>query len=292
MIENSLVSVIIPAFNRAKTIGRAIKSCLSQDYHEIEILVVDDHSSDNTQEIVRSFDDRRLKYFFHSKNCGPAAARNTGIRNAKGEFIAFLDSDDEWLPDKISRQLEIFAEFYSRQEKIGLVFVNGYNEAERHDFIRDTSSKVVYNPARDTFYPLSVLICPPSAWMLPKEVIRDVGFFDERMYNWDDGDYLARVAYKYCIYFLNENLVIWHANEEHVNKMSVNLIRGKELFLENNYNFMKKDKGYLFRFYRALGKDAAAFDKLKARHYLLKAFLMRPYDGSTLSKLVRTLGGR
>lgn len=284
MKKNPLISVIIPVFNRAKTIGRAIESCFSQGYHDIEVLVINDHSSDNTDETTKSFDDKRIRYFSHAENRGPAAARNTGIRNAKGRFIAFLDSDDEWLPCKISRQLEVFV----AEPKIGLVFVNGYNEAEKRDFIQDKASGIVYNPERDAFFPLSVLICPPSAWMIPKEIIFNVGYFDERMYNWDDGDYLARVAYKYSIYFLNQNLVIWHKSFEHVNKMSVNLIKGKELFLENNFNFMKTDKEYLFKFYRSLGKDLLLFNKKKARAYLFEAFKLNPIDSSTISKIIKS----
>lgn len=288
---NPLISAIIPTFNRAKAVRRAIESCLNQTYQDLEVLVVDDHSSDDTARVVNDFSDKRLKYFFHEKNSGPASSRNTGIRNSQGEFIAFLDSDDEWVKDKIRRQVATFEKFRTDEKNIGLVFVNGYDETQKRRFISNAMSGIVYSPQEDAFYPLRVLICPPSSWMLSRRVIIDVGFFDERMYNWDDGDYLARVAYKYDIYFLNEDLVIWHESKEHVNKMSLNLIKGKELFLENNYEFMRKDKEYLFKFYRALGKDAIALDKAKARSYLKKAFLMRPYDCSVLSKLIRTLGG-
>lgn len=285
---NKLVSIIIPTFNRAKTLTRAIKSCLDQTYKELEILVIDDCSTDNTRQAVEEFADKRVRYISHSKNSGPAASRNTGIRNASGEFLAFLDSDDEWAKNKIERQLTVFGNLSTNEENVGLIFVNGYNEAEGHVFIKGTESGIVYSPRRDAFYPLRVLICPPSAWLLPRKVISNIGFFDERMYNWDDGDYLARVAYRYDIYFLNELLVTWHGSAVHVNKMSENLIKGKEIFLENNYQFIKKDRKYLFKFYRALGKDSIAINKLKARHYLKRAFLMRPYDFSVLSKLAKT----
>ncbi len=284
----TLVSIIIPTFNRAKTIARAIKSCLLQSYQEIEVIVVDDYSSDDTAGIVKSFNDSRIKYLVHNKNLGPAAARNTGLRNANGEFITFLDSDDEWMKDKIARQLKAYIDLGDYGEKVGLVFVNGYNEAEDHDFIQKKQSGFIYNPVKDKFYPLRELIAPPSSWMLRKDVISNVGYFDERMYNWDDGDYLARVAYRYAIYYFNEVLVIWHDSKEHVNKMSLNLIKGKELFLENNFEFMAKDKDYLFKFYRTLGKDLIALDRIKARRYLLRALRMKPYDLSILSKLSRT----
>ncbi|MGA2775484.1 MAG: glycosyltransferase family 2 protein [Candidatus Omnitrophota bacterium] len=288
MSEKPLVSVIIPTYNRAKTIYRAIESCLCQTYSEIEILIIDDNSSDETVHIVKNFKDSRVKYLLHSNNMGPGAARNTGLRNATGEFISFLDSDDEWLKDKVSKQVEIFEALSNQSLNIGLVFVNGYNEAEKCIFIRDISSGIVYSPRRDNFYPLNVLVPPPTAWMITRKIADDIGLFDERMYNWDDGDYWARIAYQYDIYFLNENLVIWHASREHVNRMSSNLIAGKELFLKKNYDFMKKDKEYLFRFYKALGKDALSINKAKSRKYLLKALSMKPYDLSILSKLFRS----
>jgi hypothetical protein len=126
--------------------------------------------------------------------------------------------------------------------------------------------------------------------MLPRVVVDKIGDFDNSMRSWEDGDYFVRVASKYPIYFLNENLVTWHALPVHLNKISYNLIQGKETFLKNNYELMKKDRKYLFRFYRALGKDTISIDKHIARKYLFKALLMKPFDFSIMSKLIRCLG--
>ena len=100
-----LVSVIIPAYNREKTIRRAVDSALAQTYPSIEIIVVDDGSRDHTAEILLEYGEKlRL---IRQKNGGASSARNTGIRAAQGEIIAFLDSDDAWLPHKISRQVAL-----------------------------------------------------------------------------------------------------------------------------------------------------------------------------------------
>jgi len=289
MLKNPLVSVIIPTFNRQETISRAIRSCLSQSYQETELIIIDDCSSDNTTEIVKGFKESRIRYFLHANNSGPAAARNTGLRNVKGEFVAFLDSDDEWLPDKVLQQLNVFTDLHNRGETPGLVFVNGYTNYKKElAYPKDKPSGYVYNPKDDDFYPLKIFIAAPSSWMLSKDVITQTGYFDERMYCWDDGDYLARVAYKYPIYFLNKDLVIWHVGTEHINRATENYINGKELFLENNFRYMLEDKDYLFRFYRALGKDAFRLDKIKSRHYFMKAFSMKPYDLSLLGRILRT----
>lgn len=102
------VSVIIPTYNRSSTILRAINSVINQTYKDFEIIVVDDASQDNTEEIVHNITDERVHYIKHAFNKGANAARNTGIRQASGKYIAFQDSDDEWLNDKLQQQLSIF----------------------------------------------------------------------------------------------------------------------------------------------------------------------------------------
>lgn len=105
--DNSLVSVIIPTYNSAKYLEKTVQSVLKQTYKNIEIIIVDDCSKDNTEEIVRALSDRdcRIRYVLQSQNGGAAVARNTGIALAKGRYIAFLDSDDYWEDNKIIIQL-------------------------------------------------------------------------------------------------------------------------------------------------------------------------------------------
>lgn len=100
-----LVSIVIPTFNRANLIARTITSALNQSYQNIEIIVVDDASTDSTPTVVQNIDDLRLRYHRLKKNGGPSIARNTGINLAQGQFVAFLDSDDEWDRQKIDLQL-------------------------------------------------------------------------------------------------------------------------------------------------------------------------------------------
>lgn len=106
--NNPKVSVIIPTYNRAHLIGRAIKSVLNQTYKDFEIIIVDDGSTDKTEEVVKDFKDERVRYIRREKNKGGSAARNTGIKAARGEYIAFQDSDDEWLPEKLEKQMKAF----------------------------------------------------------------------------------------------------------------------------------------------------------------------------------------
>ena len=117
--QNTTVSVIIPTCNRAHLIGRAVKSVLAQTYRDIEVIIVDDGSTDNTEEVVKSFDDPRIRYVKLDVNKGAAAARNAGIRLARGGFVAFQDSDDEWCREKLADQMDSFRDL---SMKTGVVF--------------------------------------------------------------------------------------------------------------------------------------------------------------------------
>lgn len=103
--QKGLVSVIIPTYNRAYVLGEAVKSVFEQSYKKIEIIVVDDGSTDNTQSIAASDLGAEVVYIRHNDNRGEAAATNTGVLNSRGEFIVFLDSDDKMRPEKINRQV-------------------------------------------------------------------------------------------------------------------------------------------------------------------------------------------
>lgn len=101
------VSVIIPTYNRARYLHRAIQSVLDQRFPDLEIIVVDDASTDDTAQVIEGFRDPRIRYFRHNTNRREAASRNTGVQNAVGDYIAFLDDDDVWLPDKLAIQVNL-----------------------------------------------------------------------------------------------------------------------------------------------------------------------------------------
>ena len=105
---NPVVSIVLPTYNRAALLGRAIRSVLKQSYTDFELLVIDDGSTDQSSNVVAGFRDRRIKYISLEHNTGAGAARNVGIRIAKGKFLAFQDSDDEWMPSKLVKQMSAF----------------------------------------------------------------------------------------------------------------------------------------------------------------------------------------
>lgn len=105
-MDNELVSIIMPTYNCAKFIGETIKSVIAQTYSNFELIIVDDCSKDNTKDVVNSFDDERIKYYQLEKNSGAAVARTTAMNMAKGKYMAFLDSDDLWMENKLEHQLK------------------------------------------------------------------------------------------------------------------------------------------------------------------------------------------
>lgn len=142
MNKNPTVSVIIPTYNRAHLVGRAIQSVLNQTYKDFELIIVDDGSTDNTEDIIKKYQkkDERIKYIRRKKNKGGSVARNTGINAAIGEYIAFLDSDDEWLTEKLERQMKVFK---STSSEVGVVYSGFFRINDRRNEIES-----IFNPKK------------------------------------------------------------------------------------------------------------------------------------------------
>ena len=284
-MEN-LVSVIIPTYNRASMIGQAVSSVLEQDYKEFEVLVVDDLSQDNTEEVVKSIKDSRVRYIRRDQNSGAGAARNTGIRQAKGEYIAFLDSDDEFLPGKLSQQVKLFKELSPTP---GLIFNNMWeeNSSRKINIPQNTPSGYVES---GKIFPASVY-CGPPTWMLSRECTRKTGFFDEVLWTLEDLGYFARVVRSFPVYFENKPLVLKHTHN--CKKGSVPdkyAERTGERILEKWFSEMKNDKRFLVSFYCMMGKDMMrSRKKEKAINYLKKALAADPFNLRVLWKYGRAV---
>ncbi len=167
-----LVSIIIPVYNVENYIEETIKSVLAQTYQNFEVLIIDDESPDRSIEICQQFEDSRLK-IIRQKNRGLAGARNTGIRNAQGEYLAFLDSDDLWLPEKLARHLQ----HLESNPQLGVSFC-------RSEFINDQGESLgIFQMPKLTDITPSHLLCRNpvgngSAPVIRKEVFADICFQD------------------------------------------------------------------------------------------------------------------
>lgn len=181
-------SAIIPAYNRRGTLGRALASVLAQTDPPDEVIVVDDASSDDTATVAATFGDRRIRVIRHGRRLGAAAARNTGARAARGRWLAFLDSDDEWLPQKLARQLAVIGS-PSRGARAS---VTGYIIVDN----RDGRETVFLPPQTITIDDLTFgcSYSPGSTLIVAADTFKAVGEFDVMLARLEDWDWLIRLA--------------------------------------------------------------------------------------------------
>lgn len=195
------VSVIITTYNRAHLLGRAVESVLKQTYHDFEIIIVDDCSSDDTKEIVRGFKDHRLRYIRHEQNRGNAISRNSGIYSARGKYIAFIDDDDEWLPNKLKLQVNRMEE---SPEDVALIYTGSRRIADN----REIGTRL---PEMRGYVLEGMLtgncLDNASTLLVRNSVFRIVGFFDENRLRGVDSDLIRRISREYKVDFVDEILV-------------------------------------------------------------------------------------
>jgi glycosyltransferase involved in cell wall biosynthesis len=195
-----VVSVIIPTFNRAWCLAEAVDSVLAQDFRDFELIVVDDGSTDGTEGLLAGYGSALT--VLRRENSGVSAARNRGIAAARGELIAFLDSDDLWLPQKLSTQVEFFRSrpqaLICQTEEVWVRNGRRVNPRRRHR-----------KPAGMIFEPsLELCLVSPSAVMLRRELIERVGFFDETLSACEDYDLWLRVSCRYPVDLIDTALIV------------------------------------------------------------------------------------
>ena len=195
-----IVSVIIPAYNRGWMLKEAVDSVLSQEFYDFELIVTDDGSEDNTPDILASYGNR-IKVI-RQENKGVSSARNKGIASSSGSYIAFLDSDDLWLPGKLSTQLAFFesnpSAFICQTEEIWLKNGKRVNPGKRHKKVSGF------------FFEKSLELCmvSPSAVMVKRSLLDIVGLFDETLPACEDYDLWLRINCRHPIYLIDTPLIV------------------------------------------------------------------------------------
>lgn len=240
-----LVSVIIPTYNRAITIKRAIDSVLRQSYKNIELIIVDDCSTDNTVNIVNSYEDERIRMICLSHNSGANIARNKGICVANGEYIAFQDSDDEWLRDKLETQLKYMIDTgkkvcycpYTLYENNAKRIIPTY--AERTDIYE---SKV-----EDILRKKNVI--STQTLIIHKEVIETVGMFESTLRRLQDYEFVIRICQKFEVAYVNRPLVNVFRVRDCISNSRVFLADAYKKIIYKHINFIDFNclvRSYLF----------------------------------------------
>ena len=209
-VQKNRVSVIMASFNREHCIGRAIESIINQTFENWELIVVDDCSSDNTEEVVEAYtaSDERIIYLKLEKNLGCSGARNEGMKICTGEYITFLDSDDEYDPTKIEKQIKVFQE--STDPKLGIVSCGAIDHRDGIEYNRRM-------PIRRNDYYRSLLAkrkrigVGSPFMMIPSSIIKGENkYFDPEMPAAIDWDIAVRICRDYTLDFVPEHLVLYH----------------------------------------------------------------------------------
>jgi len=210
------VSIIIPTYNRADSVTQSIDSVLEQTYDNLELIIVDDCSTDNTEAVVRSYDDSRIRYIRHEENRGGSAARNTGIQAAKGNYFAFLDSDDEWLPEKLEAQIAclksrsedwvaVYCDLVKQRSGLGGKMRGILNRAFT-DYQGAEGGEELIEYILTMRFPIGA----GSTLLVRGDVVQEMGGFDESFQRHQDWEFLIRLLQLGKLAYLDEKLVRLH----------------------------------------------------------------------------------
>ncbi|MFC1848268.1 glycosyltransferase family 2 protein [Chloroflexota bacterium] len=279
------VSVIIPSYNRASLVTRAIDSVLVQTYPYLEVVVVDDGSTDNTTDVVGSYADERVKCVKHRKNRGVSAARNAGINVSRGEFIGFLDSDDEWLPEKLERQVE---KFKSASVNTGLVY-GGY------EVIDSGSNKTISweNPKKrgPVFrYLLKEDFIGSPTPLVKRECFEKAGCFDEELQFCEDWDMWLRIAQYYEFDYVGETVAKFYVSQFQTTSDSYRALQNLSKFWAKHHTYLSEEPAILAHHFKwAAQRYLIEREYGTARTYFANAVRARPLDVRLYSHLIAAL---
>jgi glycosyltransferase involved in cell wall biosynthesis len=289
---NKLVSVVIPTYNRRHYIVEAVESVLAQTYRPLEIIVVDDGSTDGTEGELQRFK-KEVKYF-RQENAGPSAARNRGIRAATGEYVALLDSDDLWAPTKLEKQVSLM----ERSPQVGVVFCEiARLEVDTGETQVRRCPPDLRGDIRRRLLRRNCVIGSDSAVLVRRACFDQMGVFDESLQQAEDWDLWIRISRHFRFDFVPEPLVTIRVHGSNLHKQvrvmhehQIEVVRrafeqdpidgGNYLLKRRSFAYIHSDAGdeYL----------AAGHYGLALRH-LLRTVLLWPFDSRYHARLARAL---
>lgn len=267
------VSIVLPTYNRSKVLGRAIRSVLAQTFRDFELLVVDDGSTDDTRAVVESFSDPRITYIYQ-RNAGAACARNAAIRESQAPLIAFQDSDDEWLIDKLKIQLDALK---SATIDTGLI-CGGYIALMRDGSVqyRGADGRMQAGDwGPDNIYDFRFIT---PTWLARREAIEAVGFFDEDMPNLEDWEFAMRFSQYYRIVALDTPILVKHGSADGLNSVRESRIESLELIAERHSHIWQDHPEVLARLYGELGRCFSVAGKMsQSRESVSRSIRLDPF---------------
>lgn len=215
-----LVSVVIPNYNRQQLIQRAIDSVLNQTYPNLEIIIVDDNSTDESKEVINQYlkKHKNIQAIFSPINKGANYCRNIGIQNTKGSYVAFLDSDDSFVDSKIEKQMN-----FLKTENADIVFCDFVN----HGNINKLKNKSGIITLKDVIFDNQ--LGGFSTFLIKKDVLTEVNCLDESLPSCQDWDLIIKVLKEHKGFFVGEKLVDYYVQEDSITKKPDKVIEGHEI---------------------------------------------------------------
>lgn len=282
------MSVVIPTHNRAETIERAIRSVLAQDVESLEVIVVDDASTDDTEQVIKALDDQRIRYIRHATNRGAPAARNTGIAAASGDLIAFQDSDDEWMPDKLAKQMQLFE---ADGSNVDIVYTGFWRQSlQARTYIPE--HWVARREGNILQQLLSGNFVSTQTMMLRRECFEKSRLFDERMPRFQDWELAIRLAKHYAFHLVDEPLVIVHETAGNISSDDAAGWRALEMILEKHHDVFQENPKILCNHLCSLGHAKCLQGNMAAgRDDILTALKIWPWRVKAWMALFASLFG-
>lgn len=215
-LEKPEVSIILPTFNRAHCIERSIISLFKQVYQDFEIIIVDDGSTDQTAQFVSQIRDQRVQYVQHPQNRGANAARNTGVRLARGNFIAFQDSDDEWLPEKLTVQLNALK---VAGKNARVAFSSFWRISGGRKILIPKAGRRLQSCIKNWHKDLlEGNLITTQALLVDRDLIYEAGLFDETLPRFQDWEFVLRLSKLTPFVYINQPLLIVYIGVDSISK--------------------------------------------------------------------------
>jgi len=276
-LNNPRVSIGIPSYNHEKYISETIESILNQTFQDFEIIITDDGSSDNSLDVIKSFSDPRIKLFVFDENQGACKAVNNCIKNSRGEYFAYVSSDDVWEKDKLEKQVKFLDEnphFPAVFTKVTIIDEDGKEFIDKNHFYFSVFEQENRSRSRwlNHFFYKGNCICHPSI-LIRKDVYNEIGFYNELMANLPDFDMWVRLSLKYDFHIIDEKLTKFRVRKDEKNasgdKISTHIrVRFERLHILDHYLNIDDDEFFLKIF-----PNAEKFGKLKP--HMIPYFLAR-----------------
>ena len=286
--KKPIVSIILPTYNRAHIIEKSIRSVLQQTFTNFELIIVDDGSTDNTEEVVKSIDDDRIKYIKYPENKGANVARNLGISLAQGVYIGFQDSDDEWYIDKLEKQVRLMK---SSLPIIGVVY-SAYMRDEKNEKIYIPTDDIIKLDGNILEELLTHNFVDTPTMLIRKECFDKIGDFDESLPRFQDWEMAIRLAEHYHFKYMNEATLDAYIQSDSISNNKESGKKALSIILKKHIQKYTQNNELTTRQYNLIGMNLFLYGNTKdGQSYLWKAYKKNLFNIKILLKIPLLLLG-